>query len=390
MSITAYTGLPGSGKTYGVVQHVIVPALQAGRRVVTNVPMRADVVASRGWPGELVRVTSEQIASDGWFDSVPGGAVVVLDELWRVWPAGLKTVNVPTSHKSFLAEHRHRVGEDGYSMEVCLVTQDLAQIAAFARQLVEQTVRVTKLAAVGAEKRFRVDFFEGSHTGQHPPEARRLRQVFGAYSAEVWELYQSHTQSSTGAAGREVRTDSRGSALRSATIRLGVPLGIAALVLGAVGAFRSLREPVPVASGRSATASVPVAAGPGVRAGFQSAPGASSAPSFVSPSAGRPVALIGWRLAGRLQWSGRPDTAALVLVSDAGDVRTVRASEADCEPVPGSFTGDLRCVIDGEVVSPWTGDSAARSLGWQGGDGSGANNARPAAGHVAPASGAGA
>ena len=63
MSITAYTGLPGSGKTYGVVQHVIVPALQAGRRVVTNIPMRADVVASRGWPGELVRVTS----AHDWF-----------------------------------------------------------------------------------------------------------------------------------------------------------------------------------------------------------------------------------------------------------------------------------------------------------------------------------
>ena len=37
MAINAYTGLMGSGKSYEVVENVILPALAAGRRVVTNV-----------------------------------------------------------------------------------------------------------------------------------------------------------------------------------------------------------------------------------------------------------------------------------------------------------------------------------------------------------------
>lgn len=37
MPINAFGGGPGSGKTYGVVQHVILPAIAAGRFVITNI-----------------------------------------------------------------------------------------------------------------------------------------------------------------------------------------------------------------------------------------------------------------------------------------------------------------------------------------------------------------
>ncbi|EEQ1743507.1 zonular occludens toxin, partial [Escherichia coli] len=37
MSIFAYVGVPGSGKSYEVVSNVIVPAICEGRRVVTNI-----------------------------------------------------------------------------------------------------------------------------------------------------------------------------------------------------------------------------------------------------------------------------------------------------------------------------------------------------------------
>ena len=36
--ITAYVGLPGSGKSYGVCEQVILPALAKGRPVFTNIP----------------------------------------------------------------------------------------------------------------------------------------------------------------------------------------------------------------------------------------------------------------------------------------------------------------------------------------------------------------
>ncbi|WP_280528188.1 zonular occludens toxin domain-containing protein [Dickeya dadantii] len=37
MSITAYIGINGSGKTYEVVRSVILPAFLNGRRIVTNI-----------------------------------------------------------------------------------------------------------------------------------------------------------------------------------------------------------------------------------------------------------------------------------------------------------------------------------------------------------------
>jgi len=40
MSVVAYTGLPGSGKSYGVVENVIIPCLQEGRPIVTNLPLK--------------------------------------------------------------------------------------------------------------------------------------------------------------------------------------------------------------------------------------------------------------------------------------------------------------------------------------------------------------
>lgn len=37
MAISAYIGIPGSGKSYEAVYNVIIPAFTSGRRVVTNI-----------------------------------------------------------------------------------------------------------------------------------------------------------------------------------------------------------------------------------------------------------------------------------------------------------------------------------------------------------------
>lgn len=37
MAISAYIGIPGSGKSYEAVCNVIIPAFTSGRRVVTNI-----------------------------------------------------------------------------------------------------------------------------------------------------------------------------------------------------------------------------------------------------------------------------------------------------------------------------------------------------------------
>lgn len=213
MSIIAYVGLPGSGKSYDVVANQILPGLKDNRRVVTNIPLNRDVIRKDILSGEIVELPLDVIAQEPHkLDeyAVPG-SLLVLDEVWRLWPAGLKTDKIPQPFKSFLAEHRHRVDKEGRATQIVLVTQDLAQIAAFARQLVEQTFHHTKLSDMGMRGSYRIDIFHGAVTGAVPPMNNRLREVFGKYSPKVFKYYKSHTMSESAKAGaQEVAMDTRG------------------------------------------------------------------------------------------------------------------------------------------------------------------------------------
>lgn len=207
MSIYAYVGLPGSGKSYGVVANQIVPALKQGRTVVTNIPLHIDAIRRdfavrddqiREFPMEKIECEPELID-----EYCKPGDLVVIDELWRLWPAGQKVDRVPKAFKSFLAEHRHRVDAQGRSMQIVFVTQDLAQIAAFAKSLVEQTFVHTKLGMMGASGSYKCQIFNKSVQGANPPMHQHLRTVMGSYSANVYAYYKSHTMSESDVAGAD-------------------------------------------------------------------------------------------------------------------------------------------------------------------------------------------
>ncbi|QIB64058.1 hypothetical protein G3T16_00060 [Kineobactrum salinum] len=126
-------------------------------------------------------------------------------------------------HKSFLAEHRHMVSEDGRSTEVVIVTQDLSQLASYPRSLVASTYRTTKMDIIGASKSFRVDVYEGAVTGNKPPVKQRVRQIPGKYKADIYKYYKSQTLSESANHGDESRTDDRINILKSKWLRVGFP-----------------------------------------------------------------------------------------------------------------------------------------------------------------------
>ncbi|WP_370981006.1 zonular occludens toxin domain-containing protein [Agaribacterium sp. ZY112] len=230
MTISAYTGLPGHGKTYGVVEHVIAPALEASRVVFTNIPMIDEECQSRfGMTVKQFRIEDIVENPNWWEDVFIAGSVIIIDELWRLWPSGLNAKNVRQEDKSFLAEHRHMVGENGYSTEIVLVTQDLGQIANFARSLVETTYRTIKQSKLGFSSRYRVDVYYGPVTGASPPVSKREREIHGSFKKEIFQLYQSHTKSKSGEAGNESRIDNRFSVLGRLSIKIGFALAILSL-----------------------------------------------------------------------------------------------------------------------------------------------------------------
>lgn len=239
MTISAYTGLPGHGKSYGVVDNVIIPALKAKRVVYTNIPMHHEVCLH---DLDMVPVpfhTDDILKNPNWFrDVFQSGSLFVLDEVWRLWPSGMKANAVRDGDKEFIAEHRHLVGENGLSTEIYLVTQDLSDIASFARNKVEHTFRMNKLSSIGATKSYRCDIYFGPVTGVKPNPKAREREIFGRFSPDIYKYYKSHTKSKTGEAGDETRVDNRFGVLKRVSLKFGILFVVLALIFIFIGSQR--------------------------------------------------------------------------------------------------------------------------------------------------------
>src|SRR5258708_5249561 len=111
MSIVAYTGLPRSGKSYSVVEHQILPALKAGRKVVTNLPLRMDAIEALNMPGEVVEFPLTTVVAEPHkiLEYCTAGCIFILDEAWKIFPQGVQSNKVPDEYKALLAEHGHMV-----------------------------------------------------------------------------------------------------------------------------------------------------------------------------------------------------------------------------------------------------------------------------------------
>lgn len=375
MAIEAYVGLPGHGKSYGVVEHVVLPSIIEGRHVITNIPLeREDILADHGVPGsDITQLPEDWFERPDMADFVPAGSVLILDELWRRWPSGLKANQASLADKSLLAEHRHRVDEKGRSMRIVLVTQDLSQLASWVRILVEQTYKMTKLTAIGSSKKYRVDIYLGAPTGQNIPKSKLIRQTFGQYKKEVYRYYSSATQSATGKVGDESKADKRGVIWRSPLMIfsiVGPIVGIPFLVWYVAGIFTGGFGMAETAKQHEQPASAivnppPPSTAPQVVKFEQQAPAVQQGPAL------SPV----WRVSGYLKRSNdqsRPGAwdsklgygrqaetigsatklqDMVLLHSEIHGNRRVLASE--CKLLSDGFS--WQCEIDGAIATPWTG-----------------------------------
>ena len=234
MSIVGYSGLPGSGKSYGVVENVVIPALEAGRHIITNIPLKLGRLSDDYPQGKVTIFDNKEAENDHTFFDLErhlAGVIWIIDEAWRFWKSGMKATNIPQCQKEFFTEHRHNVGPDGRTNEIVLVTQDLAQLCAFVRGLVEEPYRAVKLTAIGQKNKYRVDVFMGAATGQKP--GKPMRQLYGSYKPEIYQYYKSHTRNKTDfAAGMEEKADDRANVLKHPLIKYGIPLAVLIMVAG--------------------------------------------------------------------------------------------------------------------------------------------------------------
>ena len=234
MSIVGYSGLPGSGKSYGVVENVVIPALEAGRHIITNIPLKLGRLSDDYPQGKVTIFDNKEAENDHTFFDLErhlAGVIWIIDEAWRFWKSGMKATNIPQCQKEFFTEHRHNVGPDGRTNEIVLVTQDLAQLCAFVGGRAKEPDRAVKLTAIGQKNKYRVDVFMGAATGQKP--GKPMRQLYGSYKPEIYQYYKSHTRNKTDfAAGMEEKADDRANVLKHPLIKYGIPLAVLIMVAG--------------------------------------------------------------------------------------------------------------------------------------------------------------
>jgi hypothetical protein len=354
MSVVSYVGMPRHGKTYTAVKTVILPALRAGRTVVTNIPMKVDLVKAeiKTAQGATVDLRGFDIARalaepDTILEDCPPGAVVVFDEVYKLFPAGLSVAKVPEAFKQILAEHGHRVDAHGDAMQIVFVCQDLAQISAFARQLVETTFRVSKLSSVGLDKRFRVDVFNGPVQGANPPVGARLREIFDKYDKSIYRYYISHTLSESGSEGaNEAQIDRRSNLLWSWKT-WAIPLALVLMVYFAVHhltvqgkEMMAKAKPAPLGSAPAGT--VPL----GLSTLHQGQPVSSSTAGQGPPR--EFASQTRWFVKGWVKNDDDPSKSVVMFAQLGGGSRVLVRPFSKCLEAPGEL---LRCQLDGAWYS---------------------------------------
>lgn len=245
MAIRLFCGLPGAGKSYGVVETTICPALDSGRHVYTNIPLNVDACADR-WGADIVSKIHNFVNDDVTADflmAIQGGALIVLDEAWRFFPAGTLLSNLEKGYAEFVAEHRHKVGETGVTQEIVFVTQDPSQIMKSYRALIDQTVYCRKLNSVGKNDSFAITIFSAC-----PRELSSKKNIIstglGTYKKDIFALYQSHTknESKSGLAGIEITIDKRGIIWNHPYIKYGVPAALLFAILAGVFGYKAYKS----------------------------------------------------------------------------------------------------------------------------------------------------
>jgi zona occludens toxin len=233
MAFSAYCGSTGEGKTYEVVENVIVKSVAAGRRVLTNVTgLNIERIHSYlrkqghddGSFGEIVQlppiescagrfavieeasefVNGEPVATlDEAQSLIKGGDVVVLDEVWRIWKRGAK---IDANDEKFWRMHRHILHPETHiSTDIVLITQNWSDLNSTLRGLVHQRYVMKKHTSLGFKSKYSVNVFD---IGARTPHIVMQR----TYRPEIFALYKSHSMGS--GSGKEATVDDRGNLLK--------------------------------------------------------------------------------------------------------------------------------------------------------------------------------
>lgn len=241
MAVTAYTGPPGSGKSYALVSQVIVPAVQRGRVVRSNIagldpeavyeyceaklgtPLDrlgrielfhgADALKEGFWPSETVPDTDTVVKA---------GDLVVFDE-WAMH-IGKRKLPPGCNLEEWMRWHRHLVDGNGVASDLVIGTQLITDVHTSYRGLIDGSHKFKNLKTVGLSKAYLVLVFEGSGQAKNS----EINKFKGVYKQDIFPLYKSYDVEGD---ATEERTDKRAS-IYSRSLFVMVGLGAVVMLAG--------------------------------------------------------------------------------------------------------------------------------------------------------------
>lgn len=251
MAIHFHEGLPGAGKSYEACVFHILPALKAGRQVVTNIrgvnwEKFAELLEEPVEYIKMLLIYIEPAEQDGeaseiervkndFADKTPDNAMIVWDEVQDYFPSG--NYKLPINQQKFWTEHRHR------GLEIVIMGQDRDDVHKIIRSRIEDIVYFLKLQAVGRPNQYKWEQLQKQSKGRFVKIGSGVR----SYESKYFGLYQSHRRESV--KGGVYQTARSNVLVNSKALSLGVPvvfLGACFAVWHLIGFFNP--EPAKPAS----------------------------------------------------------------------------------------------------------------------------------------------
>lgn len=232
-----YEGLPGSGKSYNACIDYIIPALQSGRHVFTNIyglnhQKFADTlqltIEEVGFllhqlsddecqPSSIATIIKSPKYSyqDGeTTKSYIQDSLVIIDEAHKFYPASNKKIDEGAF--TFFAEHRH------LGLDVMLMSQSFKSVHKSVRERVQSKYLFVKMTAVGLANKYKWESYEATA----PEQFDKISSGVKKYEDKYFGLYASHSANTT---NKTHNTDSRNLIFNNNSFRIYLPLFLCAL-----------------------------------------------------------------------------------------------------------------------------------------------------------------
>tara|TARA_Y100001936_G_C16038889_1_gene650260 strand:- start:17 stop:1141 length:1125 start_codon:yes stop_codon:yes gene_type:complete len=221
--IVFHEGLPGSGKSYEACAMHILPAIEKGRRVVTNIEgiNHEKFAELSGVPLPYVVEKLQCIYTpdvdeqrQAFLEHSGKDALIVLDEVQNLFPSERQKLS--DEWNRYITEHRH----DG--LDIVLMGQDRRDCHSMWRRRIQRVITFNKLSAVGMDNRYRWVVLEATR----PEKYKETTSGTRTYHSKYFGLYKSHTD---GTDNKSVYSDKRATVFAGKGLRYGAPAFVVAL-----------------------------------------------------------------------------------------------------------------------------------------------------------------